>query len=138
MSFPDLLILFLVAIAIGWAFLRYTPSDSQDWHVDPVTVRKSRRPNNLLVTKHVALPPDQAAARLEALALATPRTSHFAGEGFHRTWITLSALGLPTFTSVRLVPENGGTKVVVYARARYLSRLPGSQKARVKGWLAQL
>ncbi len=138
MSFLDAVVILLVAAAVAWAFLRYTPSDSQDWHVDPATVRKSRRPNNLLLRKQVALPPDQVAAQLEAEALATPRTKAFAGEGFHRTWITRSPLGIPTFTSVRLVAEGGGTLVIVYARARYLSRLPSAEKARVKAWMAAI
>lgn len=142
MSLADLLILVLVALGVVWAFLRYTPSDSHDWHVDPLSVRKSRRPNHLLLREdgpYLPMPPHQVAARLEAVALHTPRTTAFAGEGFQRTWITRSAvLGLPTFTSFRLIPEDAGTRVAVYARSRYLSYLPASERARVEGWLATL
>lgn len=141
MSLFDLLILLLVALAVVWAFLRYTPSDSHDWHVDPMTVRKPVRPNHFLRRQDgpfLPLPPAQVAARLEALALHTPRTEPFAGEGFHRTWITRSVLGLPTFTSIRLISEGEGTRVAVYARARYLPGLPRVERARVEGWLETL
>ncbi|WP_128254251.1 DUF1499 domain-containing protein [Falsirhodobacter deserti] len=142
MSLADFLILLLVALLVIWAFLRYTPSDSQDWHVDPMTVRKPSRPNHLLLRDDgplLPLPPHQVAARLEAVARHTPRTKMFAGEGFHRTWITRSAvLGLPTFTSVRLIPDGQGTRVTVHARARYLPRLPQAERSRVESWLEEL
>ncbi|WP_052362602.1 hypothetical protein [Falsirhodobacter sp. alg1] len=142
MSVFDILILLAVALIVVWAFLRYTPSDSQDWHVDPLTVRKPHRPNHLLIKEDgpfLPLPPDQIAARLEAVANHTPRTEFFAGEGFHRTWITRSpVMGLPTFTSIHLLPENGGTRVSVYARARYLPGLPAAERDRVEAWIDTL
>jgi len=141
MSLSDLLILLIVALAVIWAFLRYTPSDSHDWHVDPLSVRKPVRPNHFLRREDgplLPLTPSQVAARLEAVARHTPRTEPFAGEGFHRTWITRSVMGLPTFTSIRLIPEGEGTRVAVYARARYLPGLPAAERARVEGWLETL
>ncbi len=142
MSIADLLVLLAVALLAAWAILRYTPSDSQDWHVDPLTVRKPHRPNHILFRQDgpfIALPPDQVAARLDALTRQAPGTEPFAGEGFHRTWITRAGfLRLPTFTSVRLIPEGGGTRITIYARARYFPDLPAREKARVNGWIAAL
>lgn len=142
MSFADLLVLLAVALLAAWAILRYTPSDSQDWHVDPLTVRKPHRPNHVLLRQDgpfIALPPDQVAARLDALTRQTPGTEAFAGEGFHRTWITRAGvLKLPTFTSIRLIPEDGGTRVTIYARARYFPDLPQRERDRVGAWIAAL
>ncbi|QUS35679.1 DUF1499 domain-containing protein [Falsirhodobacter algicola] len=142
MSFADVLTLLAVAVAVLWAFLRYAPSDSHEWHVDPDTVRRPARPNHMLLRGEgvfLPVPPDQVAARLEAVARHTPRTAPFAGEGFHRTWITRSALlGLPTFTSVRLRPAEGGTRMTVFVRARFLPSLPAAERARAEGWIATL
>ena len=85
----------------------------------------------MLPALRLAQPPAEVAARLEAIALATPRTVRVAGEGLWVTYVTRSALwGFPDYTSVKVVPDGAGSVVTIFARARFgrerLRREPGA------------
>jgi uncharacterized protein (DUF1499 family) len=140
-----LILLGIVALAL-WAFVRFAPSDPADWHVDPAEVAAPAKPNRWLIREGgdappviLPEPPDQVAARLDAIARATPRTELLAGEGFHKTWITRSkTVGFPDYTSIRLEPEGQGTRLTLFARSRFGSSDFGVNRARAEDWLAQL
>ena len=134
-------------IAAGVAgCVRLVPSDPVAWHVDPGGVTKPATPNNWLAAERgdappLRLPGDAAtvAARLEAIALATPRTRVLAGEGGFVTYETRSAVfGFPDYTSVRIRPDGTGSVVTGFARARYGRSDMGVNRARLDGWFGAL
>jgi len=128
------------------AAIRLAPSDPAIWHVDPALVAVPETPNHWLLRADgnappllLPLPPDQAAARLEAIALATPRTRRLAGQGVHVTYITRSPFwGFPDYTSVRITATPTGSAVVMFARARFGTSDMGVNRRRVEDWIAQL
>ncbi|SNX70522.1 uncharacterized protein SAMN05878503_10688 [Cereibacter ovatus] len=142
-----LLLALVLLTGAAAAYVRLAPNDPARWHADPATVAGRNTANSILVADggdlpplHLPLPADQVAARLDTVAAATSRTSPFAGEGLHRTWLTRTRLwGFPDFTSVRLIPApDGGTFVTIFARARFGHSDLGVNRARVEDWLARL
>ncbi|MCE6952847.1 DUF1499 domain-containing protein [Cereibacter sphaeroides] len=142
-------VLLVLVVLVGglMAYVRFAPNLPGDWHDDPLTVTERGADNSFLAAPggdapalHLTLPPDQVAARLDAIASATPRTELLAGEGFHKTWITRTKWwGFPDFTSVRLIAaEDGGTDVALFARSRFGKSDLGVNRARALDWLAQL
>lgn len=81
--------------------------------------------------------PEDLLARLDAVALATPRTRRLAGsvaEG-RITWITRSALwGFPDYTTAEVRPDG----LYVHARLRFGSEDMGVNAARLRDWLSRL
>lgn len=142
------LLLALAVLVLGFAiYVRTAPSDVPVWHVDPLEVTGHSTLNSWLVAPGgdvepviYDLPPDQIAARLDAITHATPRTELLGGEGFQKTWITRSALwGFPDYTSVRLSPtDDGGTSVSLFARSRFGKGDMGVNRKRAEDWLAEL
>jgi Protein of unknown function (DUF1499) len=76
-------------------------------------------------------------ARLDGIAMATPRTTRIAGsqtEG-RITWQTRSAFwGFPDYTTAELRPDG----LYIYARLRFGSKDLGVNAARLQGWLRAL
>jgi len=76
-------------------------------------------------------------ARLDAIALATPRTRRLAGgvaEG-SITWITRSALwGFPDYTTAEVQADG----LYIFARIRFGGGDGGVNAARLREWQAQL
>ena len=137
---------FAIMAALGpLAYIRLAPSDAS-WHVIPANVPMSTRPNHWLVSPNsydqpvmILAPPDAVAARLAAIAMATPRTKLLAGQGRHTTWITRSAImGYPDYTTVLIAPTATGSEVTIYARSRFGHSDFGVNRTRVEGWLSQL
>ncbi len=141
-----LLALLLAAASVFGAWVRLSVADPAQWHVDPDAVTERGARNSVLVrdggdlpTLRLAQPPAEVAARLEAIALATPRTVRVAGEGLWVTYVTRSALwGFPDYTSVKVVPDGAGSAVTIFARARFGESDFGVNRARVESWLSQL
>ena len=141
-----LAVLVVLAFAMIVLGVRFAPSDPARWHVDPTRVADRNRRNSVLMgpggdapALHVALTPEMAAARLEAIILATPRTSRLAGQGDFVTYITRSAImGFPDFTSVKVTPAAGGADIAIFARSRFGRSDFGVNSARVGAWIAQL
>ena len=137
----------LVALAAAFgAWVRLSASDPAQWQVDPDAVT-ARNPKNSFLLRdggdapalRLAQPPAEVAARLEAIALATPRTVRVAGEGPWVTYVTRSALwGFPDYSTVKVAPDGAGSVVTVYARARFGADDFGVNRARVEGWLSRL
>ncbi|MDT8855649.1 DUF1499 domain-containing protein [Paracoccaceae bacterium Fryx2] len=138
-----LVVVLLGAVAV---WVRVAPTDTAVWHVDPATAAKPDKPNHWLLRAdgeapalQLALPPDQAAARLAEIAAATPRTIVLAGQGDHVTWVTRSALfGFPDYTSVRITPTAAGSEVTIFARARFGYSDMAVNRKRVEDWAARL
>jgi hypothetical protein len=140
MTFPLLLI---GAILLGFAaYVRLVPSDPARWHVSPTvdvpwdTVQPGRGSATLRLSLAKGAPADLL-ARLDALAMATPRTTRLAGslEAGRITWITRSALwGFPDYTTAEVRPDG----LYVLSRLRFGSEDMGVNAARLTDWLSRL
>ena len=132
-----LLLLALIVLG-GMAYVRLAPSDPARWHVDPgqVTGGGERRSVTLDGT-----PPRETLARLDAIALATPRTTRLAGspEEGRITWVTRSALfGFPDYTTAATRTEGTATVLTLHARQRFGRNDLGVNGARLDEWLGLL
>lgn len=126
----------LVAAAL---WVRLAPTDPAQWHTDPL--QGTDGPHSHVAKAFVPLPPAQALAALDEIALATPRTQRIAGsaEEGRITWITRSALwGFPDFTTAAAIPDGQGTSLIIFARSRFGESDLGVNAARVKDWLSRL
>ncbi|MBL4928041.1 DUF1499 domain-containing protein [Fuscibacter oryzae] len=151
-----LVLLAVVAAADLW--VRLAPFDPAAWNVDPRQGMTSgqgglslpvgdARPKvdqlrNGATTQFLSPLSAQAVlARLDSIALATPRTTRLAGsaEEGRITWVTRSALwGFPDYTTAQARPGQGITKVTLWARQRFGRGDLGVNAARLTGWIDQL
>lgn len=138
-------------VVLGFAvYVRVAPSDPARWHVSPATdaapdctIRAERG-----AARAACLVPQAAAdalARLDAIALATPRTTRLAGsvEEGRITWVTRSRLGgFPDYTTAEVRDDMGdgpaGARLDVFARLRFGGDDLGVNAARLTGWLGRL
>lgn len=138
-------LLALVSVGAG-AWVRLAPSDPAVWHVDPVTdaaadgaVRAGL--GDARVALVVPGAPDEVLSRLDAIALATPRTKRLSGspaEG-RITWVTRSALwGFPDYTTAAAQAEAGGTRLDLFGRLRFGGSDFGVNAARLTDWVGRL
>jgi len=129
----------VVAVGATAVWVRAAPSDPARWHADPAAGQAGANAARAGVA--LDLPPDQALAAFDEVALAEPRTARLAGtvaEG-RITYVTRSALwGFPDYTTVAAVPEGAGSRLIVYARARFGQSDLGVNAARLYRWLAVL
>lgn len=141
------LIVILLLVAAGLAYVRLAPSDPAAWHVDPATATPG--PGRAVVLPEggdrpspvLPEPPAEALARLDAIAMATPRTERLAGsvEEGRITYVTRSKwIGFPDYTTVAAVPVEGGTALEIFARLRFGQSDLGVNAARVDRWLGAL
>jgi len=144
----------LAAGAGAWLWVNLAPDDPARWHVDPATAARTGKPNDHLVAPpgasaaepDVPSPvwdetPEALMARLDAAAMAEPRTTRLAGspEAGHVTYVQRSALwGFPDYISVRAVPLDGGAALVLWSRSRYGYSDLGVNAARADRWLAKI
>jgi hypothetical protein len=133
----------------GMAWIRLAPSDPARWNVPlhadlraagdaPGQVRQLHAGG--AVVQLVPAPGETLSgllARLDRVALATPRTARLAGsaEAGRITWISRSRVfGFPDY----ITAEAGPDAVIVYARLRYGRRDFGANAARLRAWIAGL
>jgi len=138
-----LLTLLILATLAFAAWVRLAPSDPARWHV-PVAAEPGpadqvvpRTGAATLLLSTARGTPAEVLAKLDAIALATPRTQRLAGsvEEGRITWITRSALwGFPDYTTAEIRP-NG---VLVHARLRFGQSDLGVNAARLTDWLSRL
>jgi uncharacterized protein (DUF1499 family) len=129
----------LVAVLGFAAYVRLAPSDPAQWNTDPA--QGTAGPNSHVAKGFVPLPPAEALAAFDAVAMAEPRTVRLAGspEDGRITYVSRSRLwGFPDYTTVGTVPDEGGTWLVIHARARFGGSDLGVNAARVARWLAAL
>ena len=129
-------------------YVRLVPMDPNQWHVDPIGVQRSGKPNDYLISEGGDQPAvvvstgvaETAAAAFEAIR-ELPRTTLLAGsvEGGWFTVVSRSRLmGYPDATTVRIEPRETGSAVHVYARARYGYSDLGKNSERVALFLKAL
>jgi uncharacterized protein (DUF1499 family) len=117
-----LLALAALLAAVGVvAWVRLAPVDATAWHVDPLAAPDPATPN------FARIAPGEVTgtglmARSDAALLAMPRTRRIAGsvaEGW-ATYETRSRLmGYPDYTSIRVIPAEGGETLAAFARSRF-------------------
>jgi uncharacterized protein (DUF1499 family) len=117
-----LLALAALVAAVGVvAWVRLAPVDVARWHVDPVTAPDPATPNFARVAPG-EVTGTGLMAKADAVMLAMPRTRRIAGsvaEGW-ATYETRSRLmGYPDYTSIRVIPAEGGETLAAFARSRF-------------------
>lgn len=136
------LALVLAATLAFAAWVRLAPSDPAAWHVPPQAegpwdeVVPLTGAASLRLSAAKGAPADLL-ARLDAIAMATPRTTRLAGsvEEGRITWVTRSALwGFPDFTTA----EVRGDGLYLHARLRFGREDMGVNAARLRDWLNRL
>ncbi|MDZ4089524.1 MAG: DUF1499 domain-containing protein [Tabrizicola sp.] len=137
----------LAAVLAFAAYVRLAPLDPGRWDVSPsVLAWDNGGPWDEVVAMEGGASlrlstavgaPDALLARLDAIALATPRTQRLAGsvEAGRITWITRSALwGFPDYTTAEARPDG----LYILSRLRFGRSDMGVNAARLKGWQASL
>jgi hypothetical protein len=129
----------LASVTVGLGvYVRLAPSEARHWHVDPAATPDTGAANFARADLILPGEPAQLAARLAAVAEADGAVV-LAGDGLHRTWISRSRLmGYPDYTSIRLEPAEGGTRLVALARSRFGQNDWGVNRARLDRWIAAL
>jgi hypothetical protein len=142
-------ILVLMLVVLGFAYIRFAPNDPAAWDVDPLTAIRVGAGGWIVRPEGGDAPspvvpgdPEDVLAALDRIALATPRTSLFAGSVLSGrvTYVTRSLImGWPDFTTITvLAAPGGGSLPVLFARQRFGDGDMGVNRARVEAWLAQL
>jgi Protein of unknown function (DUF1499) len=140
---------FAIIAALGLlAYIRLAPATVADWHVALPTDTRALEGRCLDGISAVAggarvacSVPGTAAdvlSRLNAIALATPRTRLIAGspsEG-RITWETRSLImGYPDYTTAEAKTRQTTTRLDIYARQRFGRKDFGVNAARLTAWL---
>lgn len=129
------------------AYIRLAPSDPARWHTDPgaVAITDCTRLTTTRSSAQVSclrdLDPVAALARLDTIALGSPRTTRLAGsaETGRITWVSRSFLwGFPDYTTAQTTPTPQGTRLDIMARQRFGGYDMGVNAARLTGWLTAL
>ena len=142
-----------VIAALGLlAWIRLAPVDVATWHAplptdshildgacaDAVTLITARGGGQSSCS--LSDPPQQVLARLDAVAMATPRTIRIAGspDQGRITWETRSKLmGYPDYTTAQVTDTSGMTRLDIIARQRFGLGDAGVNAARLKDWLSR-
>lgn len=130
----------------GMAYIRLAPSDPARWNTDPPAFAEAIAPGAAGVTRVplgargrldvVEATAEQALARLDEIALSTPRTTRLAGspEAGRITWVTRSFFfGFPDYTTA----SETSSGITLYARERFGRYDFGVNAARLRDWAAQ-
>jgi len=137
----------LVLIVVGFGlYVRLAPSDPARWHVAPApatpadcSVQQGTGDARATCARPDA--PAQLLARLDEIAMATPRTTRLAGspDTGRITWITRSRLwGFPDYITAEATPAATGSTLTLHARLRFGSSDMGVNAARLRDWLSRL
>ena len=139
---------FLIIAFLGLtAYVRLAPSDPAQWNVSPpAALWADGAPWDQVVPAEGAATlrlsaakgaPADLLAKLDAVAMASPRTERLAGslsEG-RITWITRSLLwGFPDYTTAEVRPDG----LYIHARLRFGRSDLGVNAARLTDWLSRL
>jgi len=147
------LVLTLLLIVLGVVglslYVRYAPVDPADWNVaiagseaasaGPCTEKISLVPQGAHVTCLVPGTPGEVLAKLDAIALAGPRTIKLAATDNLVSWESRSQfMGFPDYITAEVAAAPEGTKLDIFSRQRFGGGDMGVNAARLKAWLSQL
>ncbi len=142
-AIPALLAAVFALVAL---YIRLAPSDPARWHIAlPADTATDCTVSPAKGAARFACPypepPAALLARLDAIALATPRTTRLAGSAAagRITWITRSALwGFPDYTTAQATQTPQGTRLDLFARLRFGNGDMGVNAARLALWTRAL
>lgn len=136
--------LLLVAGAAAAAlYIRLAPS-GPEWHVDP-EVAGGTGPGRWLLADggdapalRVAATPERTLAAFDAVALeAGAEQVVWEPEAGRATYVDRSAvLGFPDYVSVKVSPQEGGSRLAAYSRLRFGQDDFGVNRERLEAWTA--
>lgn len=132
----------VVLVAAVMVYVRMAPSDAEAWHVVPAETDAGDHatPGSFTAVRAVTGDPDALLARIDEIAMATPRTTRLAGtpeEGMI-TYVTRSRImGFPDYTTVHLTGTEA-PHLAIHARLRFGQSDMGVNRARVEAWLDRL
>jgi hypothetical protein len=143
-----LALLFGLAASVGIGvtlYIRLAPTDPAVWHID-MAAEGFQPPENAKLFciqpenryGPIAGDPANYLKRLDAIALATPRTTRLAGSvGDGRiTWVTRTLLiGYPDYTTAQVLP---GPALCILGRQRFGVYDFGVNAARIGAWVQEL
>lgn len=127
-------------------FVRFAPNSAKSWHVDPLTAKLGRKPNQYLSVPNGDVPPPVFQVRAQTLAqvfdgvaMAQPRVTRLAGS-VEQGWVTYvqrsQLFGYPDFLSVKFIPiDDNASTLAIYARSRFGRSDFGVNHRRVKAWI---
>ena len=141
----------VIAFALLVAFVRLAPDDPARWNIPvsdaspavagPCAMQVHLAPKGAKATCLVPGDPATALGRLNAAALAAPRTTALAGtpQQGRMTWVSRSKLmAFPDYITAEAVPTPQGTRLDIYSRQRYGGYDWGVNALRLQAWLATL
>jgi Protein of unknown function (DUF1499) len=136
-----LFVAFAIIALLGlMAFVRLAPTDPAAWQDMPAidgpfdTVTPQTGGATLRISTAKGAPADLL-ARLDAISMATPRTTRIAQSDTKIIWETRSALwGFPDYTTAEVRPDG----LYIYARLRFGRSDLGVNAARLTDWLSRL
>jgi len=137
----------LVLIVVGFGlYVRLAPSDPARWNVAPSPAATAdcgveQGTGDARATCARPDAPMQLLAKLDEIAMATPRTTRLAGssEEGRITWITRSSLwGFPDYTTAEATADGNGSTLTLHARLRFGSSDMGVNATRLRDWLSRL
>jgi uncharacterized protein (DUF1499 family) len=138
----------VLLIAAGMLWVRLAPVDPDRWHLSLTADLAPACGEGIEAAAASAraactlpLPPAAALTRLDAIAMAFPRTRRLAGsaEEGRITWETRSRLmGYPDYTTAQATPTPEGSRLDILARSRFGASDWGVNAARLRAWLAAL
>ena len=142
-------ILALLTMAGVMLYIRFTPADPAEWHVDPRAVAKPDTPNHWLIRSvggdapapEYALSAPELAQVVDAVVLSQPRTQRIAGsvEAGHMTYVARTPImGYPDYVSVRVFATATGASLAVFSRARFGRSDLGMNRKRLEEWMTAI
>ena len=149
MVLKTIAIVIVIVVVVFMVYIRLAPSDPARWNVivattDPVTPGPCLDkvvivPQGARVTCVLTGSPQEVLSKLDATAMAYPRTTRLAGaraDGLI-TWISRSRLmGYPDYITAQATQTSLGTRLDILSRQRFGSSDAGVNAARLKNWLA--
>lgn len=136
-----LLIVFALLI-LGLLWIRFAPTDTDNWHVDPAEVEADAGVR--LIGRDAPRYPADAEIVLRTfaeIALEEPRVSVLDGaidEGMMTFTARSKVFGFPDYISVKAVDEGQVAKLAIAARPRYGGSDLGKNARRLDRWLQEM
>ena len=132
----------LVLVVVFWGYIKVSPVSATTFHTDPETIQIPKFPGHFHSRVTVDLPVEQSAKKLQAVILATPRTTQLSGDLFETfaSFVTRSAFwGFADVANVKIkAVSDTESEVIIFSRLRHGYADMGVNEKRVKAWLTEL
>jgi len=137
------LVVIVLIFGLGW--IRFAPTDADDWHIDPATANDPGPSGYRLIARDAPrfpADPDTVLEALLAIARAEPRVRRLDGsvdEGMLTFVAGTKWIGFRDYMTFKAVDEGSATKLSVTSRSRYdFGSDWGVNRERLERWIAEL